>query len=228
MERSDVIALYTQSESLIKLFLNEIDKDIKGSNRVFMNTNVVKLYYAAINIDKVTKYILDGKKDSDRLKKKLHDLLILTKDLQNKAIQKQYDPIAHNCQMIIDIINNIDRWDNSQPAIVPEEEAGNNVSLSTGENNNNVVDNVKNTIPSDIMILFKNDEGKINEIKTKINNSSNIVKDAAYYLDQEKGLNKQHGWQKHAFDYFVWPYYKDKEEKYENVIKRFRNGIEHK
>lgn len=99
--------------------------------------------------------------------------------------------------------------------------------LSTGENNNGG-DNVKNTIPSDIMILFKNDEAKINELKTKIGNSSNIIKDTAYYLDQDKGLNKQHGWQKAAFDYFVWPYYKDSGEKHENVLKRFTNKIEHK
>lgn len=99
--------------------------------------------------------------------------------------------------------------------------------LSTGENNNGG-DNVKNTIPSDIMILFKNDEAKINELKTKIGNSSNIIKDTAYYLDQDKGLNKQHGWQKAAFDYFVWPYYKDSGGKYENVLKRFTNKIEHK
>ncbi len=120
-----------------------------------------------------------------------------------------------------------DVQETTQPSIVPDTEAEKNISLSTGENNNGG-DNVKNTIPSDIMILFKNGEAKINEFKTKIGNSSNIIKDTAYYLDQDKGLNKQHGWQKAAFDYFVWPYYKDSGKKYENVLKQFTNKIEHK
>lgn len=120
-----------------------------------------------------------------------------------------------------------DVQETTQHSIFPDTEAENNISLSTGENNNGG-DNVKNTIPSDIMILFKNDKAKINEFKTKIGNLSNIIKDTAYYLDQDKGLNKQHGWQKAAFDYFVWPYYKDSGEKYENVLKRFTNKIEHK
>lgn len=115
----------------------------------------------------------------------------------------------------------------TQPSIVPDTEAEKNISLSTGENNNGG-DNVKKTIPSVIMLLFKNDEAKINELKTKIGNSSNIIKDTAYYLDQDKGLNKQYGWQKAAFDYFVWPYYKDSGKKYENVLKQFTNKIEHK
>lgn len=120
-----------------------------------------------------------------------------------------------------------DVQETTRHSIFPDTEAENNISLSTGENNNGG-DNVKNTIPSDILMLFKNDEEKINELKTKIGNSSNIIKDTAYYLDQDKGLNKQHGWQKAAFDYFVWPYYKDSGGKYKNVLKRFTNKIEHK
>lgn len=180
----------------------------------------------------IIKYDIDLLKASSQMQR---NLLNNSDKLDEKAVSIGERYILGIDSFLYTIYQEMERYglslddvqETTQPSIVPDTEAEKNISLSTGENNNGG-DNVKNTIPSDIMILFKNDEGKINEIKTKINNSSNIVKDAAYYLDQEKGLNKQYGWQKHAFDYFVWPYYKDKEEKYENVIKRFRNGIEHK
>lgn len=117
-------------------------------------------------------------------------------------------------------LNLDDTQETTQPSIVPDTEAANNNGLSTGENNNGS-DKVKNTIPSLIMSLFKDDVAKIEELKTIIANSNDIIKDSAYYFNKDKGLNKFHGWKKAAFDYFVWPYYKG--EKYDNVKRRFTN-----
>lgn len=126
--------------------------------------------------------------------------------------------------LIIDGIEGLPVPETIQSAIVPDDEAGNNASLITEENNKNGADN---DIPSEIMLLFKNDLGKINELKNKTKSFNNIVKDTAYYLDQCKDLDKQYGWKKNAFDYFVWPHYKGLEEKYNNVLKRFRNALKY-
>lgn len=180
----------------------------------------------------IIKYDIDLLKASSQMQR---NLLNNSDKLDEKAVSIGERYIFGINSFLYTIYQEMERYglslddvqETTQPSIVPDTEAEKNISLSTGENNNGS-DNVKNTIPSDIMMLFKSDEAKINELKTKIGNSSNIIKDTAYYLDKDKGLNKQHGWKKAAFDYFVWPYYKDSGEKYKNVLKRFTNKIEHK
>lgn len=134
MERSDVVGLILNSEKMIEVFIKEIDEDVNKSNYLsFKGTPSLKIWDIAKDIDKIAKYILDGKEDFERFKTELFNIRTRTKELQSKTFQK-YEPFAHHCDMIINIIDNMERFAPNQPSIVPGTEATNNNGLSTGEN----------------------------------------------------------------------------------------------
>lgn len=116
MERSEAIYLFEDSKNRIKWFLRDIDEDINGSNRlVFKGKVSVQLYDIAENVGKVVNYIRDGKRDADRLKSELLSLRSMVKELQSKTLQKGYEHFAYNCRLTISIIDNMEKWETSEP-----------------------------------------------------------------------------------------------------------------
>lgn len=198
MERSDVVGLILNCEKMIEVFIKEIDEDVNKSNYLsFMGTPSLKIWDITQDIDKIAKYILDGKEDFERFKTELFNIRTRTKELQSKTIQK-YKPFAHHCDMIINIIDNMERFAPNSPE--------------------------SDIIPSDIMRLFKNDKGKI--IKFRENAKCMDLKDIAYYLDIDRELDKYDGWHTPAFDYFVWPKLNAKPREYDKYKKQFDRGIQ--
>lgn len=116
MERSEAIYLFEDSKNRIKWFLRDIDEDINGSNRlVFKGKVSVQLYDIAENVAKVVNYIRDGKRDAVRLKSELLCLRSMVKELQSKTLQKGYEHFAYECDMTISIIDNMEKWETSEP-----------------------------------------------------------------------------------------------------------------
>lgn len=125
MERHDVIGLYEQSESLVKVFLNEIDGEC--NKYLFLGNPMVKLFVEVPkNVIDIVNYIRDGKQDADRLKLELLNLREMVKNLQSKAEQKGFSPFARNCETIVRIINAMERFD-------PIPETGENGCLNIGD-----------------------------------------------------------------------------------------------
>lgn len=154
MERSDVVGLILNSEKMIEVFIKEIDEDVNKSNYLsFMGTPSLKIWDIAKDIDKIAKYILDGKEDFERFKTELFNIRTRTKELQSKTFQK-YEPFAHHCDMIINIIDNMERFAPNQPSIVPNIEAGNINGLSTGENDRS---GNKNLSEAEVRMQVKNE-----------------------------------------------------------------------
>lgn len=93
----------------------------------------------------------------------------------------------------------------------------------SGENENQPDVNHWNDVPIRTKRVFMHSEVLFSKYSNLCKGKS--LKDIAYLFDQSKEVAKDHGWKKALFDYFVWPDYKDSQEKYDNVIKRFYNGI---
>lgn len=144
MERSEAIGLFVQSEGHIKRFLEEIKK-VKENRLVFLGTTGVKVQFEIIeNVDKIVKYVLDGKADAERLKSELLNLRSLTKELQDEANQKGFRPFAYHCETIIKIIDTMERFESNpiqestQAEIIHE--TGNNECPNIGEDSGGKVE----------------------------------------------------------------------------------------
>lgn len=187
MERSDAIGLFIESEALVKRFRELLNDD--GCRSAFKGIYVAKIPHIAENVVKVMKYVLDGKEDANRLKSELFNLRELTRKLQQEAEKKGYSPFAHNCDTIINIIDNMERWE-------------------TGDN--------YPTIPKEVRDLFPSDEQCKTFVRTNYGKSHKVI--ANNYLE-EKGVAdpdspKYVAVKTTLYNYFILPFKpKDGEER---------------
>jgi len=135
MERSEAITLYEQSEGHIKMLLREITDD-NCNSLLFHGKASLTLFDMAKNISKIKDYILDDGKDTERLKKELLNLRKITKELQDKAFEKGYEPFAHHCDMIIRGIDTMEKWETDEPI-----QETNETKSETGDKSNGHVIN---------------------------------------------------------------------------------------
>ena len=105
---SEVIGFFVESEGQIKTFRKLLNED--GSEYPFRGMYIKTLLDVSKKIGKVKRYVLDGNIDADRLYSELINLKPLTKDLQQEAKLKGYNPFAEICGYIISTIDDMERW----------------------------------------------------------------------------------------------------------------------
>lgn len=124
MERSEAIREFNDCKFYVIKALELIKDD--SLKFAFMGRYNVKLFNAAEKIGKVHDYILDAKYGSMQIFKELLNLRTTTRELRNEAILKGYDPFAVTCDIIIDIIDDVEKWesDNGNQGEVQNSEIG--------------------------------------------------------------------------------------------------------
>ena len=105
---SEVIGFFVESEAQIKTFRKLLNED--GSEYPFRGMYIETLLDVSKKIGKVKRYVLNGNIGADRLYSELINLKPLTRDLQQEAKLKGYNPFAEICGYIISTIDDMERW----------------------------------------------------------------------------------------------------------------------